>query len=201
MLSKKEDDAFTLSRSSSRSRVDSRRPRSIAPPCKSNIKRRSRAVLFNMRDSSVHSYEKDIENKNILYYSIGDLKEIRKENMAAVQEVVEACASNVEDKVLLNGFVRSSLRGLEYCVNGRDGNMELAIKHVIDNQGTMSPLVLAARYSKISKPSQLEAMQRGSEDEKAAKSVNTAPVRPRRQISRQGDVIPHLPHRKTSDHR
>jgi hypothetical protein len=196
-LVRSDEPSFTLSRSSDHTN-SSRRSRSTTPTRKPNIKRRNRrSVMFNMKDNETRIFEQNIENADLVWYNMWDFNEIRKENKAAVQEMLDACAAN--DEVVVNEFLKSSLRGLEYCYRGYDGNMTLAIQHVLENQQSMSPLVLAARYSKLSKPSQMEAHQRGREDEKAAKGTNAAPVRPSRQISRAGDASPLPPRRKVSD--
>jgi hypothetical protein len=153
--------------------------------------------MFNLKENQFRTYDQNIENEGLIWYNIWDFNEIRKENKAAVQEALDACAAGGDEVV--NEFMKSSLRGLEYCYQGNDGNMALAIKHVLENQQSMSPLILAARYSKLSKPSQLDAIQRGREDEKAAKGTNAAPIRPSRQVSRGGDVSPLPPRRKVSD--
>jgi hypothetical protein len=194
-----DDSNFTLTRSSDHLKSSSSpRPRSTTPTRKAISKRRSRrSVLFDMKAIEIRTYDQNIANQGLIWYSIWDFNEIRKENKAAVQEALDACASNGNEVV--NEFMKSSLRGLEYCYQGNDGKMTLAIKHVLENQQSMSPLILAARYSKLSKPSQLEAQQRGREDERSAKGLNSAPIRPNRQISRAGDVSPLPPRRKVSD--
>jgi hypothetical protein len=193
------DSNFTLTRSSDHTRSSStRRSRSTTPTRLSIGKRRiPRSVSFNLSEVEIRSYDPNIENEGLIWYTIWDFNKIRKENKAAVQNALDACAASGNEVV--NEFMKSSLRGLEYCYQGHDGNMALAIKHVVENQQSMSPLILAARYAKLSRPSQMEALQRGREDEKAAKGSNAAPVRPSRQVSRGGDVSPLPPRRKVSD--
>ncbi|KAG7351385.1 hypothetical protein IV203_010745 [Nitzschia inconspicua] len=196
-VSRSDDPNFTLSRSSHHN-SSSRRSRSTTPTRKLSGKRRdARSVIFNMEDSEIRTFKQNIDNAGLVWYSIWDFNEIRKENKAAVNELLEACATNGTE--MASEFVKSSLRGLEYCYQEQDGNMTLAIKHVLENQHSLSPLILAARYSKLSKPSQLEALQRGKEDEKAAKGTNAAPIQPSRQISKAGDVSPLPPGRKVSE--
>jgi hypothetical protein len=88
---------------------------------------------------------------------------------------------------------------MDNCYQGNDGKMTPAIKHVLENQQSMYPLILAASYSELLKPGHIEAQQRGREDEKEAKGLNSAPIRPNRQISRGGDVSPLPPCRKVSE--
>lgn len=184
-----DDPSFALSRSSDRPSSRSTTP---------TRKRRKRSVLFDMKRNEVRAFDQNIQHAGLVWYTIWDFNEMRKENKAAVRQVLEARESSGDGVVGLDEFVRSSLRGLEYCYQDHGGNMALAIKLVLDNQRSVSPLILAARYSKLSKPSQLEALKRGRQDEKAVKGSNAAPVMPSRRDSRPGDASPLPPRRKVS---
>jgi hypothetical protein len=195
-VARTDDSNFTLTRSSDHTKKNSSRcrSRSTTPVGKRRI---GRSVSFNLQEIEIRTYDQNIENEGLIWYTIWDLNEIRKENKATVEKALNACA--VRGDIVENESMKSSLRGLEYCNQDHDGNMTPAVKHVLENQQSMSPLVLAARYSKLSKHSQLEALQRGREDENAVKGTNAAPIRPCRKVSRGGDVSPPPLRRKISD--
>jgi hypothetical protein len=153
-----------------------------------------------MKETVVHSFDQGIDDDNHsdVYYNSDDFEAIRSENRTAAHELMDACEGTEGD---MNPFLKASLRGLEHLYQGYDEEMTLGIRLVVENQNTMSPLVLAARYAKMSKRSQAEAFQRGKEDEKVAKGCTSAPARPSRQISRAGGETPpgSLLQRKKSD--
>ena len=170
--------------------------------------------MFNMKETVVHSFDQEIDDDNHcdVYYTSDDFEEIRTENRIAAQELMDACEGTEGD---MNQFLKASLRGLEHLYQGYDEEMHLGIELVVENQLEVSPLVLAARYAKLSKRSLAEAVQRAKEDEKVAKGCTSAPARPSRQISRAGgeaspatllqrkksdrkDFCPSAPTRKTS---
>ena len=157
-------------------------------------------ILFNMKETVVHLFDQGIDdgNHSEVYYSTDDFEDIQTENRIAARELLDACECTEGD---MNPFLKASLRGLEHLYQGYDEEMILGIKLVVENQNDTSPLVLAARYAKLSKRSQAEAFQRGKEDEKVAKGCTSAPARPSRQMSRAGGKASPatLPQRKKSD--
>ncbi|KAL3915512.1 MAG: hypothetical protein SGILL_005617 [Bacillariaceae sp.] len=141
-----------------------------------------------MKETRVHEFDQGIVDghEGQIWYNTDDFEDIRNENRSAARELLDACDGAEGD---MNQFLRASLRGLEHLYEGYDENILLGVELVVENQSAMSASVLASRYAKLSRDSQLDAIQRGKDDEKAAKAVNTAPVRPVRQISRHYSVV------------
>jgi hypothetical protein len=72
-----------------------------------------------MNAIEIRTYDQNIANEGLIWYSIWDFNEIRKENKAAVQEALDACVANGTEVV--HEFMKSSLRGPEYCYQGNGG--------------------------------------------------------------------------------
>jgi hypothetical protein len=174
-------------------------PTRFVTPSKSH---QVRSVSFDKCSVTVHKFYQSIDDETKVWYNASDYKKFRLENQKAIDQTKRTT------NPLISTSVQTSLRGLEKY---NEAGAVIAMESVLRNQHAQNPLVLAARYSKFSKPSLEAAIQRARGDEAAAFSGTlnrqkssmvsrsiSCDSRSKRNSSRDFDRSPAIPFRRSS---